>query len=562
MSKEISFTEIRDGEMRVDELRGKVLTDKDKLERNGKAPGSAVSEEMIRNDATSPESWLQYNKGLNQNGYSPADRLTAADLSGLEPAYSIKTDDSGLETNPVIVPGDPPVMYFTQNNQVVRAANARTGELYWTYRYSLPEDADFDPIPRDRGPAVYGDTVYFGTGVMSLLALNRYTGEKRWEVDGITDAQKEEIPYAWVGYGFASAPAVYDGKVYVGQCGGDSSPPGYTFAMAFDAESGDKVWQQRMGPKDQWVGETWKHANASPWQAPAIDPETDTVFWNSGNPGPMLNGLVRPGPNQMSAGIVAFDAQSGDVKWNFQMAPGDIWDYDLNTTPMLFDMKVDGERKRVVKSDHKSGWSFVFDAETGKILERGTFAKQDGVFYKLIPRGKENAKICWPGSMGGTQWPSDSYSPDTGLGYIGANDYAMTLAYTPGWEFEKDAGIGGTLGTPDNLEELNQKIAVRAIKPSEGTLAWEHEFQDVDTAQDQSLIFAGGTTVTAGNLVFAGSPGGHLVALDATDGTLLGRADTGGRITASPVVWDDPKQGRQYVAAAADDRVVVYSTEA
>ncbi|MFB6131565.1 MAG: PQQ-binding-like beta-propeller repeat protein [Salinigranum sp.] len=559
-SDEIDYEALDTHEVRTDQLDyGPIATEEDVHHVNTPAPGRTVTPSMLEEDVSNADSWLAYNKGYEQLGFSPADRLTTYNVGGLSREYVIQTDSNGLETNPVVVPGEPPVMYFTQNNEVVKAANARTGEVYWSYQFSLPKNPSYYIAHRERGVGVYEDKVLWGSATAQLVALDQKTGKKLWQADALPQEIKNELPYPWVGYGITHAPIAYDGKVYVGQIGGDSSGPGFTFAQAFDVKSGKRVWKTPMAPKDQWVGDTWKHGNASPWMTPGVDTQTDTVFWNTGNPGPMLNGLVRPGPNQMSAGIVALDAKTGEVNWNSQMAPQDLWDYDGQFTAMLFDMKVDGETRRVVSADHKSGWTFTYDVKTGDLVERSRpFAKQAGNFLGMQPRGKENAKLVWPALTGGTAWPPNTYSPKTGMKYVGANDYVAGEYFTPGWKLTADAGVGGGFTFPKGLgKQIKQWGGVRAVDPASGEIAWEYGFEDYPASSP--LQFVGGVSSTAGDLVFGTSSGGNIVALDAESGDKLWVDDTGGRITAGPVVWDDPSQGKQYVAIAADNKIIVYT---
>lgn len=558
--RDIDYNDLESHEARVDQLElGPIARVEDQHELSQEAPGEDVPQSMIEEDGTRADSWLTFNKGYEQQGFSPADRIGPDNVDSLTHEYTIETESQGFQTNPVIVPSDPPVMYFTQNNAVIRAVNARNGEEFWRYQYSLPEDPEFFVAHRERGVGVYEDKVYWGSPMGSLLAFDRYTGENLWETSVMTPEHEDKIPYEWVGYGITHAPVIYDGKVYVGQTGGDSSAPGFTYAFAIDAETGDIVWRTKNVPEHKWVGDTWKHGNGSNWMSPAIDTESDTVFWNTGNPGPMLNGLFRPGPNQMTAGIVAYDAQDGSVKWNSQMVPHDMWDYDGQETPMVYDVEVDGEERRVVSFNHKNGWSYTHDVETGDLFQRSEpFAKQGGTFLKYPGRGEENASPLWPAITGGTQYPSDTYNPETGKFYLGTMDYVVEI-FQGGWQFGADAGVGGGFVIPDNLEELGQSASVKSLDAASGKIDWEFELPDIDPAAPFASLITGGTTATSSGLVFHGSAGGHLYGLHADTGELLWSEEPEGHITTSPVVWDDEDEGKQYVAIAADNTVHVYA---
>ncbi|MFB6129244.1 MAG: PQQ-binding-like beta-propeller repeat protein [Salinigranum sp.] len=519
---------------------------------------------LAKNDANS---WLQYNGPLEQTGYSPAERLTPDNVDGLTRQYAIETSSRGLETDPIVVPGDPPVMYFTQHSGliginpekqeshvVVWAVNARSGETIWKYKYNIANAVakSNEAIGVNRGVAPYGDKVYLATMDTQLVAINAKTGKKEWQTDLLMDGQFQART------SFTEAPVTYDGKVFIGQAG---DAAGWSAVQAVDAKTGDIKWEQPTMKKDAWVGETWRFSSASGWMSPAVDPQSDTVFWSLGNPNPMMNGLVRPGANQYSDSIMALDTDTGDIKWNHQVIPHELWDYDIHCTPFVFDMEVDGEKRRVVAQDWKAGWTYMVDVETGELIERSApFARQGGeTFLKMPPAGEDNAETTSPTTTGGTEWPPDAYSPKTGLHYLGANNATMKMWYDPTWAWgpdNYDAFGGGT-----NPVTKYNTAEVVAMDPASGSPVWKHRLEDIDTGWPSSRLFTGGTTATGGNLVFHGSSGGHMIALDARTGQKLWQDDTGGRITASPIVWDDPKAGKQFVAIASDNKVIGYASD-
>ncbi len=526
-----------------------------------------VTDEMLQQSESDATSWLQYNGNLAQTGYSSADRLTGDNVDSLSREYTIQTSSQGLETDPIVVPGDPPVMYFTQHSGligiparqrksrvVVWAVNARTGETVWKFTYRIPDavSQNNEAIGVNRGVAPYRDKVYLATMDTKLVAIDRNSGEEVWTTDLLMDGQQQART------SFTEAPVTYDGKVFVGQAG---DAAGWSAVQAVDAETGEIAWEQPTVKRDAWVGETWRFSSAAGWMSPAVDAESNTVFWSIGNPDPMLNGLVRPGANQYSNSVMALDTETGEIKWNHQLMPHELWDYDVHTTPFVFDMEVDGEQRRVVATDWKAGWTYMIDVETGELVERSEpFARQGGeTFFEMPPAGKENAETASPTTTGATEWPPDAYSPKTGLHYLGTTNATMNVWYDPSWAWgpeNYDAfGGGATPITEHNTAE------VVAMNPATGQLVWKHRLEDIYTDWPDARLFPGGTTATGGNLVFHGSSGGHLIALDAESGEKLWQDDTAGRITASPVVWDDPDDGRQFVTVASDNEIITYAAE-
>lgn len=532
---------------------------------DGSVSFERVTNEMLRNDADNPESWLQYNGNLGQTGYSPADRLTPDNVDGLSKAYEITTDKYGLETNMIVVPGDPPEMYFTskkglievpgdqkrQNRIVVNAVNARTGEKIWTTNYQYPKGSAANNQV-NRGPVVYGDKVFIGTLDTKIAAFNRSDGSKAWQTDVLLDGQSQERTY------ISQAPLAMNGKIVFGQ-GGDTA--GWSVVGAVDAESGDLLWTTRTAERDGWIQDTWKFSSAGAWMTPAADAETDTVFFSVGNPNPAYNGVVRPGPNPHSNAIVALDAESGEMKWANQISPHELWDWDVHVPPHVFDIEVDGEQRRAVSVNWKAGWTYVLDAETGELLTRtAPFGQQGGeAFFRPPPRGEENAATLAPTNLGATEWPPDSYSPRTGLNYVGGVNVGETI-WSTDWSYDEESFEWAGGGTSSDTGSTTAHVIAQS--PATGMTEWTFQLPDVEESWPSSLAFTGGTSTTGGGLVFHGSSGHHLYALDDETGDQLWSADTGGRITASPVVWDDPDagdSGKEFVGVASNNRIVVYA---
>lgn len=533
----------------------------ERLDAAQEPPRQPVTDEMLHADVERADSWLHYNKGYEQTGFAPAEQITADNVGSLTRKYAVETEDGELRTNPLVVPTDPPVMYFTENNVTVHAVNARTGEEYWTYSPRLPDDPG-GIQGYHRGVAVWGDNVYATTPTSEIIALDRYTGGRKWQVSALTPEQQEITKPERIS--ITQTPVVYDGMLYTGQSGDYG---GWTAIVALDAETGEIQWDYRTAPKSEWIGDSWQFASSAAWMSPALDPESETVVWSVGNPDPMLNAAVRPGPNKHSDSVMAFDAKSGDVKWSNQIMPSEVWDYDVHTTPTIFDMQVGDETRRVVSTDYKAGWVYVMDLETGQLLRRSQpFVKQEhswsDSFLALPPKGEENASTMWPAVHGATEWPPDAYSPQTGMRYIGSNFAAHDVHYDPDWQYNADGSIevaiGGEYGVPD---ETDHRVAVSAVDMQTGDVVWQSELDDVSADDPSTMIWTGGTTATAGNVVFHGSSGGHLYAFDAESGDQLWKEDLGGRITPSPVVWTDPASGTQHVTVGAGGRMVTYALE-
>jgi len=90
--------------------------------------------------------------------------------------------------------------------------------------------------------------------------------------------------------------------------------------------------------------EAWHRGGGSTWITGTYDPELNLIYWGTGNPGPDMNGDVRPGDNLYTCSVVAIDADTGKLKWHFQFTPHDTHDWDAIGDPVLVDLTVGGLR--------------------------------------------------------------------------------------------------------------------------------------------------------------------------------------------------------------------------
>lgn len=532
------------------------------VELNEEAPGEAVTNEMLVNDMETAESWLTYNKGPEQAGYSPADRLTPDNIDSLSHEYTID-EYEGWQNQPIVVPSDPPVMYFTHAMpQRIQAVNARTGDTYWTFTYQ--NDDLVGQVGINRGVAVYGDMVYLGSYDNHVVAVDRYTGEMQWRTNTLTPRQQEEMTRP-DRMGNTQAPVAFDGMVFKGMSGVYG---GWGAFSALDAETGEILWQHDVVSKSEWVGETWRFGDSSPWNNSAIDPETRQIFIPTGNPGAIYAPYARPGPNKHSDSVIAVDIDSGDIQWTHQLIAHDWSDYDTYNTRIV-ELEIHGEQQRVVEAINKTGWLYFLDIETGKLIERTQpYAQQGGEisFMGWMPHGEENKASMYPSDRGATEWTPDAYSPETGYVYVAANDHGR-LYWWEEWDYDEEEpqiDTGNPPGYGEKIEDLSNQPEIQsrmtAINPATGKEVWRQEYTVPDTRVGYPR--AAGNTATAGNVVFGGSSDGQLVAVNAETGDLLWSdkiSDEPRGITASPMTWDDPDEGKQFVAVSSLSGLAVYS---
>ena len=349
-------------------------------------------------------------------------------MKNLVPVWSFSTGvDSGHESPPIVNNG---VMFVTTPYSQVIALDAATGDLLWRYKRPLPEG--FSALHNtNRGVALYGDKVYFAPLDAMLVALDAKTGKVAWEAK-IEDWKQ--------GYYTTMAPLIVKGKVLVGVAGGEFGVRG--FVQAFDAQTGKSAWKTYTIPapgepgSDTWKkADTWKTGGASTWMTGNYDPDTNTVYWGTGNASPWF-GDQRPGDNLYTSSTVALDGDTGKIKGHFQYHQNESWDWDEMNAPMLVDFQKNGATTKGLLKPARNGYLYWLKRDTdGSIayLRSQGFVPQN-VFTSIDketgrpevdmahkPATGKSAQFC-PGLWGGKDWPYEAYNPKTGLVYIPSNE--------------------------------------------------------------------------------------------------------------------------------------------
>ncbi len=555
-----------------------------------------VTWDDIANDHKTTADVLSYGLGLTAQRYSPARTINTRNVGGLVPVWSYSfggEKQRGQEGQVLVHDG---VIYATGSYSRFFAIDARTGKRLWTYEHRLPEDIRPCCDVVNRGPAIYGDKVFFGTLDASIVALDRATGKVVW---------REKFGDHKVGYTMTGAPFVVkdqkSGKVLLvhGSSGDEFGVVGYLYAR--DIDTGAEVWARPMveghmgrlngkpstptgDPKaPTWPNdpnsptgkvEAWSQGGGAPWQTASFDVETNTIVIGTGNPAPW-NTWKRTAegdkplnwPSLYTSGQAYVDPTTGDLKGFLSHTPNDAWDFSGNNSVLLFDYKDPKSGKVVKAAAHadRNGYFFVTDRE--KLAKPGAAHpwKQDSIIgawpfvdgitwasgfdlktgmpkvdekqYPPKPKAgqdKGDSIFVSPPFLGGTNWMPMSYSPDTGLFYIPGNHWAMDY-----WSENVSYKAGAAyLGQGFRIKKLyDDHVGIlRAINPVTGKIEWEHK--------EQFPLWAG-TLTTAGGLLFTGTSDGYIKAFDSKNGKELWKFQTGSGVVSVPVTWE--MDGEQYI---------------
>ena len=542
-------------------------------ERRQGVPGDRarrVDDGALRRAGQSGDDWLTY--GLNQaeTRYSPLAEINTANVHrlGLGWSYEVGSGGGGQEATPLVANG---TIYGITNWSIVFAVDARSGQEKWRWDPQVNQTAVRPEIccgVVNRGLAVYQNLVIAPVIDGRLQALDADTGRPVWEA---------RVAYPQDRYTITMAPRIAKGKVIIGVSGGDRPMRG--FFDAYDALTGRRAWRFYTVPGDPSKGfenaamkkaaETWdrdwwtRGGGGAVWDGMAYDPEAELVYVGTGNAEPWTFHLrsSKDKDNLYVASILAVDVDTGELRWHYQVVPGDNWDFDSVQHLILADLTIDGRLRKVIMQANKNAFYYVIDRLSGQFISAQPFSYvtwargidqktgrpivNDAAFYG------PDAILISPGGGGAHNWSPMSFNPVSGLVYIPTSTN-NSFSYAAEPRFDPQPGrMTGTV-RPAPTPKLPPPPAI-GPEPIEGPggrgalVAWDPVKQEMRWRRPGGGGIGGGTMTTAGNLVFQVLSNGRLVAYSADKGEKLLDVDTGLRSGMGPPITYRI-DGRQYVA--------------
>lgn len=500
--------------------------------------------------------------------YSPLDQINTENVKNLKIVATFSTGIThGHEGQPLVVNNTMYVVTPFPNNLLAIDLKNLNGPLKWKF--------EPHPDPRAQGRACC-DTVNrgasYGDGKIVYSALDNTTIAV--DAEHGTQVWRTKTGDVNLGETITGAPLIVRDKVYVGNSGGEFGVRGRLVCL--DLKTGKELWRAysqgpdsdvRIGPdfkpfyaKDQgkdlgvktWTGDDWKRGGGTIWGWISYDPETNLIFYGTGNPG-VWDPDLRPGDNKWSITIFARDADTGFAKWAYQVEAHDNYDYDEIMENIAVDMDWGGRTRKLLLHPARNGFMFVLDRETGEVLSAQKFMPTANwaTTYDLktgLPNrnealsthlGKVASGIC-PSSTGAKEFVPSALSPRTGLLYIPAHNTCMNYEglqanYIPGTPFlganvKMFQGPGGFHGDFIAWDVKNAKPV------------WE--------IKDNLFPLYSGVLATAGDVVFYGTLEGYFRAVNARTGEILWQFKTASGIIGDPITYLGP-DGKQYVAIYA-----------
>jgi quinoprotein glucose dehydrogenase len=437
--------------------------------------------------AGNPREWPYYGGDEGAMRYAPLDQINRSNVNELRVAWVHHTGDHSarpsttIECTPLVIDG---IMYITTARLKVRALDAATGKVRWTFD-PFPNRQDHRPRGVNRGVTYWreGDEErILVVAEMDLLALDAKKGKliRSFGEDGAVDLRKDfDHDMSGLFLKATTPGAIFGDLLIVGAGGGEGPrPTGPGHIRAYDVRSGKRAWIFHTIPfpgefgYDTWSRNSWKrNGGTNCWGGLSVDRERGLVFAGTGSPSFDFWGGDRLGDNLFGNTTLALKADTGERVWHFQSVRHDLWDYDIPCQPMLLNVNHGGHRIDAVAQLTKTGMVYLLDRANGKPLfpieerevpvtdmagekaaatqpfptkpppfSRHTFTEDDVTDlspeahayamerYKrarageiFIPPSKKGT-VIFPGFHGGALWGGGSFDPKSGRLFVNSNE--------------------------------------------------------------------------------------------------------------------------------------------
>jgi alcohol dehydrogenase (cytochrome c) len=465
--------------------------------------------------------WPGHNLNLGNTRATTASQINSTNVARLKPKWTFRLKGQGafgkFSSNPIVLGN---TVYLQDLSSNVYALDRGTGALRWRHLFKRPSV----------GPngVAFGYGLLFGATDRSAFALDPATGHVRW-LRRLTRNSKE---------GIDMAPTVYDGTVVFSTIPGNSKSfyagNGDGIVYALNAQTGTTRWTfNTISDGSKLWGNARVNSGGGLWYPPAVD-SSGRVFLAVANPAPFPgtkrypDGSSRPGPDLYSDSLVALDGLTGKLLWFRQVVRHDIRDYDLQDSPVVGTIPVNGTPTEVVFAAGKMGRVYAFVAADGRPVWQTAVGLHRHDTGRLPAR---RPTLVLPGELGGVETPmaydgSSLYVPVVNLGFL----YTSSSV--------KVASRAGLFGGTGQLVALNA---------ADGTMRWHQRFGSADY----------GAATVANDVVFTSTFSGRVYALDSRTGAILWSARAPAGVNAFPAIDGDTL----LVGAAAPALHVKHATD-
>ena len=463
--------------------------------------------------------WPMYNMTYDGIRASPLKQITLANVGSLRPVCRVKVGEEGTFQSGPVVFGDTLVITTPHSTA---ALDATTCKQLWRHADTV---SALDVYAVNRGAAYSNGRLFRGTPDGRLYALNSSTGQVVWNTQ-VGDPKLGEFT--------SSAPIAWGNTVFIGIAGSDWGVRGRV--MGFDAATGKEKWRFWTIPMGKEPGaETWripataKRGGGAMWTSYTLDTAAAELFVPVANPSPDFAPETRPGDNLYTNSVVVLDANTGALKWWYQIESNDGFDYDLGAAPILHPVSNGASRVLLASKD---GNVYSLDRQTHLLKFKTPITTISSSGPAPTPTG---VHAC-PGSLGGVEWNGPSFDARSRTLYVGAVD--LCGVYKSGHPEVVRGGYYGTSWKPAPTDTATGWLT--AVDAETGNNKWRFH---------APAPIVAGVTNTAGGLVLTGDLAGNLYAFDKATGKVAFQRNLGGSIAGGVVTY--ASHGTQYVAATA-----------
>lgn len=407
-------------------------------------------------------------------------------------------------------------------------------------------------LPAIRGAAYMDGMLFRGTSDGRVLAYDFRTGKRLWETTIADRKLGESAP---------SAPIANNGLIFIGNAGGDfKGGKGHMFAL--DAKTGKIVWKFFLVPRQpddivrgplstsELDTATWKNLSGIPisgggtWTSYTLDTKTGALYVPGGNPAPDFNDSVREGDNLFTNSVVVLDAKSGNYRHHYKVMPRDWHDWDVSNPPVLIRTHAG---KQILAVAPKDGLLYAYDLADNSLLYRKPVTTIENAD---VPFSTEQEVHFCPGAVGGEEWNSPSYVPQTNLILTATVDWCAAVILQ-----ETKTLREWPMGKPwSGMSTLDPFAMLSKRSRADGYWSGWLYATDADTGVwkwrlKSNYPIIGAWTPTAGWVVFFGDVGGNFYAVDSATGQKLWSQTLDGAIGGGGITY--MANGSQEVAVAA-----------
>jgi alcohol dehydrogenase (cytochrome c) len=472
--------------------------------------------------------WSAYNRTLAGDRYSPLAEISTANVGqlALRCAFTLPEVVS-FQTGPLVVDG---TMYFTtyEGSYAIDAASCKE-------KWSRHDKSTGPPgLAVNRGFAYLDGRLYRGTADAHVIALDVADGHPLWD---------RTLEVKSPGISIPMAPIAANGRVYVGNAGGDTvGVTGHVYAL--DARDGHLIWRFDVVPEKGPARTTWTNprlpvSGGAFWTSFTLDATKGILYVPAGNPAPDFDTLDRTGEGLYADSVIALDAASGRILGYNQLVKHDSHDWDVDSAPTLATTR-DG--RSIIASANKDGLLSILDrskidrssAPSGDATQIIPLLSQSPTTTREnvdVPLSRDHPVHFCPGMGGGSEWNGAAFSPRTDSLFVGAVDLCAHVQLVR--ELTVPAPGAVWFGSSGSMDQMVEPAAtargwVTAFNAENGRVRWKFKAPHPVVA---------GVTPTGGDLVFAADLGGEVFALDQRNGHVLWQMSTGQSIGGGLIVY-------------------------